>query len=86
VLAIDAVVDLIHDGAAQTALLYDPDHPDEFSPRTNASFSLYSPDVRATVERIAADPRGHLWRKLNVLLNGLAVARGDFPDTTAPGG
>ncbi|MFF8960268.1 TetR/AcrR family transcriptional regulator [Streptomyces sp. NPDC014894] len=83
VLAADAVVDLIHDGAAQIAQLRDPDDPERLSARTAASFALYSADVRAAIDRIAAEPRAHLWRKLTVLLDGLAVGRGEPAGPTA---
>ncbi|PZG35435.1 hypothetical protein C1I98_27435 [Spongiactinospora gelatinilytica] len=37
------------------------------------SLELYSPGVRAAVEEIAEAPREHLWRKLGIVLDGVAA-------------
>lgn len=79
VLAVDAVVDLVHDGAAQISHLHDPDDPARPSPAMAAALALYSPDVRAAVEGVLEAPREHLWRKLTLVLDGLA-ARRETPD------
>ncbi|WP_143020504.1 hypothetical protein [Sinosporangium album] len=73
VLAVDAVIDLIHDGASQIARLHDPRHPERLSAAMTESLARYSPDVRAAVERIIAAPKDHLWRKLAILLDGIAA-------------
>lgn len=82
VLAVDAVVDLIHDGATQTLRLRDPADPKRRSTAITDSLALYTPEVRGAVERIASAPREHLWRKLDVVLDGLAVRLGTRADAT----
>ncbi|MEU5402395.1 hypothetical protein ABZ348_24205 [Streptomyces sp. NPDC005963] len=67
VLAVDAVLDLIHDGAAQIAHLRARGHGDP------AAQPFESPDVSAAFRRIQDAPRDHLWRKLAIVLDGLAV-------------
>ncbi|MFE9661163.1 TetR/AcrR family transcriptional regulator [Streptomyces sp. NPDC005955] len=73
VLAVDAVADLIHDGATQIARIRDPGDPERLSPELVASLSRYSPEVSAAVARIAADPHRHLRRKLALVLDGLTA-------------
>ncbi|MFI0419685.1 hypothetical protein [Spongiactinospora sp. 9N601] len=73
VLAVDAVVDLVHDGAAQMARLRDPAEPSRLSAAMTASLELYSPGVRAAVVEIAEAPREHLRRKLGIVLDGVAA-------------
>ncbi|MGW6454488.1 TetR/AcrR family transcriptional regulator [Streptomyces sp. NPDC055078] len=67
VLALDAVLDLVHDGAAQIVRLRSPGRETPAAPR--------SPEVRAAFRRIADAPQEHLWRKLTIVLDGLAVRR-----------
>ncbi|MGW3341924.1 hypothetical protein ACWDA3_01400 [Nonomuraea rubra] len=75
VLAADAVVDLVHDGAAQIARLRDPGDPSRPSPSVAAALEHYSPGVRAAVERIIYAPGEHLARKLGLVLDGIAARR-----------
>ncbi|TYB65265.1 TetR family transcriptional regulator [Nonomuraea sp. PA05] len=76
VLAVDAVVDLMHDGASQVARLRPPGDPSRPPP----AMEHYSPAVRAAVERIVGAPREHLARKLGLVLDGIAARR----TTTSP--
>lgn len=65
VLAVDAVLDLIHDGASQAASLREP------SPGLRERLRSGPPDVAAALERIIADPHAHVMRKLDLVLDGL---------------
>ncbi|GAA4917690.1 AcrR family transcriptional regulator [Nonomuraea thailandensis] len=84
VLAVDAVVDLMHDGAAQLARLRDPDDPSRPSPSMAVTLRHYSPGVRAAVERIIDAPGEHLARKLGLVLDGLAARRTAAKAATPP--
>jgi AcrR family transcriptional regulator len=61
VLAVDAVIDLLHDGVRQ-ALAIRPD---------DAPIPGYPEDVRQAMADILADPWSHLWRKLELILDGI---------------
>ncbi|MEU0989996.1 hypothetical protein [Streptomyces sp. NPDC005953] len=67
VLAVDAVLDLIHDGAAQIAHLRARGHQEPDAQPFEA------PEVRAAFRRVQDAPHEHLWRKLTIVLDGLAV-------------
>lgn len=69
VLAVDAVLDLVHDGAAQAVRLPAPGDPlpEGLLRRLDAC----SPSTRAAIEAIVADPRAHVERKLTLVLDGL---------------
>lgn len=67
VLAVDAVLDLIHDGAAQIARLRTPGRDE------SAGRALHCAEVRAAFHRIEDAPQDHLRRKLAILLDGLTV-------------
>lgn len=71
VLAVDSVLDLVHDAAAQAGRLRDPHDPARLSDEMAATLELYSDDVRGAVEAIVADPRSHLDRKLGIVLDGI---------------
>lgn len=69
VLAVDAVLDLVYDGAAQAIRLpgLGAPMPDSLRKRLDAC----PPATRAAIEAIAADPRAHVERKLALVLDGL---------------
>ena len=69
--AVDAVLDLIHDAADQAARLHDPDDPDRSSQSMRAVLDAYSPDLRAAVAAMVADPVRHVERKLALILDGI---------------
>ncbi|WP_188193375.1 hypothetical protein [Nonomuraea sp. SYSU D8015] len=55
--------------------LHDPDDPAPSSAAIAVSLGHCSPAVRAAVERIVDAPREHLWRKLAIVLDGIAARR-----------
>ncbi|ADB50643.1 TetR family transcriptional regulator [Conexibacter woesei] len=69
VLAVDAVLDLVHDGAAQAARLPDPGTPAPEALRRR--LETCPPATRAAIEAIVADPHAHVERKLALILDGL---------------
>lgn len=80
VLAVDAVLDLVHDGATQAIGL--PVAGEAASPQLQARLNACPPDVRAAIEQIVADPRAHVERKLALVLDGLErhlASRADTP-------
>lgn len=78
-LAVDSVLDLVHDGAEQMARLQHPDDPDRLSDDMRTALEIYSPPVRAGIEAIIADPDAHVGRKLAIVLDGIGCR-------LAPGG
>jgi len=71
--AVDAVLDLIHDGAEQAAKVHDPDAPDGLTAWMRDALTLYPQDLREVVTRIAQDPERHMIRKLAIVLDGIAA-------------
>lgn len=73
VLAVDGVLDLVHDGAAQASRLHQPDAAGARvrDPQLQARLDRCSPPVRAALERIVDDPWAHVHRKLTLLLDGM---------------
>lgn len=59
-LALDAVIDLVHDGVRQ-ALAITTAEPPPGCPD----------DIRAAIGKMLADPWAHLWRKLQIVLAGI---------------
>jgi len=89
VLAVDAVLDLVHDGAAQAIGL--PRPGDTPTAELQARLDACPPRVRSAIERIVADPRSHVERKLMLVLDGLerrlatsTTGRGTKRATTRP--
>lgn len=60
VLALDAVIDLLHDGARQALAITTTELPPG-----------YPDDIRAVMGEMLADPWKHLWNKLQILLDGI---------------
>jgi AcrR family transcriptional regulator len=65
VLATDAVIDLLHDGARQALAIRPGDEPAAGFPE----------EIRAVMAEILADPWSHLWRKLQLVLDGIERQR-----------
>lgn len=80
-LAVDSVIDLIHDAAEQTARLRDPDDPAGMSAEMREALQRYPADVGAALAAVIADPRAHTARKLALVLDGIEalVARSAPP-------
>ncbi len=72
-LAVDSVLDLVHDAVAQVARLYDPHDPTQLAVEFQTMLALCSDDIRAAMEEIIAEPRAHLERKLAIVLDGLTA-------------
>ncbi|MGD9528616.1 TetR family transcriptional regulator [Pseudonocardia sp.] len=70
-LAVDSVLDLVHDAAEQMARIYRPDEPGTLSDEMRAALDHYSPPLRAGIEAIVADPEAHVARKLAIVLDGI---------------
>lgn len=74
VLAVDAVLDLVHDGAAQSVRLRAGDSTDApVATHVLDRLGRYTPAVRRALEHIIDDPWAHVRRKLDLLLDGLQV-------------
>lgn len=61
VLATDAVIDLLHDGVRQALTIRPGDEPAAGFPE----------EIRTAMAEILADPWSHLWRKLQLVLDGI---------------
>lgn len=62
VLALDTVIDLVHDGARQALAITAAEPPPG-----------YPEDIRAVLGEVLADPWKHVWHKLQIVLDGIAA-------------
>jgi AcrR family transcriptional regulator len=72
-LAVDSVLDLIHDAAEQTARLRDPDDPARMSAEMQDALARYPADIGEALAEVLADPQAHTARKLAIVLDGIDV-------------